>query len=123
MANITLNSKTYTGNGVSNGVAWYIERSAGVASGFAPLTGSVRLAEGKTPSNSKWKLVIPVVAATDSEQAVAGSVLRTAIVDISVRTAANATSAELTDIADQIEDLTANASFKASIASLATPSG
>lgn len=123
MANISLNTKTYTGNGIQNGIATYVERSGGVASSFSPLTGSVRLGSGETPSRIAWKLVYPVVATDDSECGCAGTVLRSSTIDISVRVSPTATSAELTDLSIRLKDLAADATFMASIASLASPTG
>lgn len=120
MANIVLNSKTYTGQGIVNTLGRYTERSAGVADGFSPLTGSVVV---DTKSRVKWKLSLPIIAEEASACACPGSVLRVADVDITIRMDKGMTLAERTDVADRVKDLTAHATFRDSVISLISPAG
>lgn len=121
MANLTLNGKTYTGAGVANGIASYVERSSGVASGFSPLTASVRPGSGNSPSKVAWKMKVPVVAGALLDNA--GQVLRTIEVDVSVRASALATTAELTDVELRVSDLVGTSAFTDSIKDLLQPAG
>lgn len=123
MANLTLDTKTYTGQGITNGITQYVETSAGVASGYSPLTCQVRpSSDGKAPSRVTWKLKIPIVASSIAGVP-DGTVLRFAEVDITARMAPLATSSEMTHVSEAVEDLAATAVFKASLASLTQPPG
>lgn len=119
---IVLNSKTYNFAGFNpQSISMYVERSAGVPSGFSPL--SARVEEGSGTSNTKvrWKLKIPVIASVDSECTCAGEVLREYITDIVVTVPPGSTSAERTDLLARITDLVGKAEFTASITSLVQP--
>lgn len=123
MANLTLDALTYVGQGVANGIASYIETSAGVATGYRRVTGSVRVpADGKGPSRVQWKLKIPVVASGISGVP-DGTVLRFIEGDINLRSSPLSTGAELTNFGDALQDLVATAAFAASVDSLTQPSG
>lgn len=120
MANIVLNTKTYTGGGVANSIATYTERSSGVAAGFSPLTGTVRM---DTKSRIQWKLGMPVIAAEASPCACPNDVVRRLDADLSIRFDPGATTAERTDFADRLKDLVNSAQFRASLISLEAPTG
>lgn len=123
MANLTLNTKTYTGQGITNGVTTYLETSAGVASGYSPLTAVVRpSSDGKAPSRISWKLKVPVVA-SGLAGVPDGTVLRFIEVDITARSAPLATAAEMTHVALAVKDLAATTVFQSSLASLVQPPG
>lgn len=120
MGNITLNTKTYNGSGVTNGIAQYIERSAGVAGGFSPVTGTVRQ---DSKSRVQWKLAQPVVAEEASACSCPGSVIRVMDANIQIRLDLGATLAERTDFALRLKDLVASADFQSSIINLQQPAG
>lgn len=120
MGNITLNTETYNGTGVTNGVAQYIERSAGVAAGFSPVTGSVRQ---DSKSRVQWKLAQPVVATEASSCSCPGTVIRVMDADIRARLDPGATLAERTDFALRLKDLVASVEFQQSIINLQQPGG
>lgn len=120
---ITLDSLVYDNVGFnSNGQFVYSEKSAGVPSGFAYLTSKVSGGTGKAATVVKWNLSRPIVAAVDSEQAVAGDVLRTYYVKIEVQIPAGSTAAERLDINDQIQSLVATTQWNASVETLVQPS-
>jgi len=115
MSNITLNTKTYTGDGIFNGLASWTERSGGIAASFSRLTQSLVI---NSMARIRTKLVMPIVATESSSCACAGDVVRTADADISVRLHPGMTLAERTDFADRLQDLVASAQFRAALISL-----
>lgn len=122
MPNIVLNTKTYNGSGIANGVASYMERSSGLAAGFSPLTAAVKALEsGK--SRISWKLFQPTVAAEASSCSCPGQVLRVNDANIGVRLDPGATLAERTDFALRLKDLVASTEFQSSIINLQQPNG
>lgn len=125
MANIVVNTKTYSGLGVVNGTAQYVERSAGTASGFSGMSAIVQLAGSSKGSKTRirWKFDVPVITAEATPCACPDDVIRAADVDVIVRFAKGATVAERTDITDRLKDLIASAQFRASLISLEQPAG
>lgn len=118
----TLNGLTYDYSGFSpQSISTWVERSLGVPAGFSILTNRVD-GGGEAATKVRWKLKVPVIAAVDSVQAVAGEMLREYFVDIVFTVPAGATLAERTSVEDRINDLVALAPFKASITSLIQPS-
>lgn len=120
---ISLNSKTYNFSGFNQqSISQYIERSAGVPSGFSPLT--VKVEDGGAGANTKvrWKLKIPVIAVADSECACIGALMREYIVDMVVTVPAGSLAAERTDLLTRIQDLVATPEYTGSITSLLQPS-
>lgn len=117
MSNIVLNSLTYVGNGIVNGVAWFINRSAGVVNGFNQLSSRIGYGD-KTIVH--WKLMLPSLVADDSPCGCAGSVSYTNYVDITARMDRKTTAAERTAILASIRDLVATTNFGDSITSLVT---
>lgn len=120
MANITLNTKTYTGRGVINSLSTYVELSGGIAASFSPLTASMKM---DTKSRVLWKLEVPVVAAEATSCACPGQVLRVSDASIQIRMDLGATVAERTDFALRLKDLVASPEFQASITNLQQPVG
>lgn len=121
---IVLNSKTYNFGGYDpNSVSQYIERSAGVPSGFSLLTSRVQGAgQGATDQKVRWWLNIPIIATVDSECACVGQVLRTYKVRIEVEEPAGSLAAERTDLQARIVALVSTTEFSASITNLLQPS-
>lgn len=121
---ITLNSKTYNFIGFDrNGVSVYQESSGGFPTSFSYLTCRELPASGKQPAKVRWRLTMPVVAPADTGFTAAGTILRTYAYDEGrVDIPADGTSAERTDFAARIADLTADAKYSASIVSLTQPS-
>ena len=116
---IVLNTKTYTFRGFNpQSISTYAETSAGVPNGFSWLTDKVEGADGTGKVKSRWKLKVPVVAATDTDCGCAGDLLREITVDVVVTSDRGSTVTERTDVADRIRDLVASPEFRASIINL-----
>lgn len=115
MSNLVLNSLTYVGQGIINGVNRFIEKSAGLVTGFVNLTNRVAF-QDKTIVH--WKLVIPTLVPEDSECGCAGQVKYTNYLDITVRYDRSTTAADRTAMLTTIRDLVATANFGDSITSL-----
>lgn len=125
--NITLNSKVYVPSGFSGSIAGWRYSGTGVPTGFSNLTESIDVpstARGATTTGQyrvKWKLKVPTIATDDSACACDGSVLRNTIADLVFTLHASGTTAERQDLLDQLDDLIADAQFRASILNLAYP--
>lgn len=115
MSNIVLNSLTYVGNGILNGVNSFVNRTAGVVSAFRTLTNRISYADKVTVH---WKLVLPTVVEEDSECGCAGSLKYTNYVDITYRADRRTTAAERTATLAAVRDLVATANFGTSITDL-----
>lgn len=119
MSTIVLNSLNYVGNGILNGVSQWWERSGGVVGAFSALTARINYNPTKTVV--AWKLVVPVTKEDDSACGCEGEVVRTTIIDISVRSDRTATAAERLDVMERISDLVASTQFVGSITNLVQP--
>lgn len=115
MSNIVLNTKTYTGTGLYNGLANWLEQSGGIAASFSRLTQSLVI---NSMIRVKTKLVMPVVASESSSCSCEGDVIRTADLDASIRMSPGMTLAERTDFADRVKDYFASAQFRAAVITL-----
>lgn len=124
MANITLNTKVYSGNGVRNGTASYTERTAGVPAGFSDASLEIQMGSGASARVRIYgKLNLPVIAAEASTCACPGQVLRRADANLNIRIDPTMTAAERTDFGLRLKDWVASPEFQASIASLLLPAG
>lgn len=104
----TLNTKIYNGAGLANGVARYVERSAGVASGFSNLTSSLKI---DSKVRGVIKIDLPEITTESSACACPGDILRMSGVDISIRLDPKAPAATRTDLRLRLKDLIASAQF------------
>ena len=120
MSNIVLNTLTYVGEGIVNGISRFTEKSAGVVAGFRRLTESIGFTSAKT--TVKWKLVIPTVQTDADACACPGAVLQETYVDITVRYDIKATQNQRDDTLAGIQDLVASTQFENSVANLILPS-
>lgn len=116
---LTLNTKVFTFDGISNAIATFSNRAAGVVAGFLQSSASVRF----TPEKSRitWKLGFPVVQTEASACGCPGDVLRRLDADLNIRLDPSATTAERTDFALSLQDLVASPEFQASIINLQVP--
>lgn len=105
---LTLNTKTYAGAGVANGVTSYVERSAGVASGFSTLTSSLRI---DSMVRGKVVLTLPLIAPEATACACPGDVVKSGEAQILIRLDKKLTTAERTDLRLRLKDLVASAQF------------
>ena len=119
MSNIVLNTLTYVGTGILNGISQWWERSKSLVNAFSLLTNRISYNPSKTVV--AWKLTVPVVREADSACGCAGEVVRTTIADIVIRFDRNATAAERLDVKERIEDLVASTQFASSITDLVQP--
>lgn len=115
MSNIVLNTKTYSGSGIQNGVAAFVERSGGIAASFSQLKMSERI---DTKIRGKATLDLPVVATEATSCSCPGTVLRVADANLQFRMDTTMTTAERTDFADRLKDLVSSAQFRAMIINL-----
>lgn len=118
---LTLNTKTYAGNGIQNGIASYTERSVGIASGFSDVTSSLKLEASKT--RGVVKLTLPEVTTEASACACPGDILRTSDVITNIRIDPKAPAATRTDLYLRYKDLVASAAFRAMFEDLANMPG
>lgn len=119
MSTIVLNSLNYVGGGILNGVSQFWERSKSLVSAFSTLTA--RVSYNATKTVVAWKLTVPVTVTEDSTCGCIGDVLRSTIVDVSVRFDRGATSAERADVLARIQDLVLTTQFVGSVNSLVQP--
>jgi hypothetical protein len=111
-ANLTLNTVVYVPGGILNALATWINRASGLAGSFSRVTQKVVAPAGNSKVyNVVHTLEIPIVQATDSACACAGTVLRTEKVSISYLTALTSTTADRTDTYLRLKDLVASAPF------------
>lgn len=122
IANVVLNTKTYTYSQDQNGVILWRDVSGGVPSGFPTLQMSLSSpAKADLPYVLKLKLRIPVVATEASECTCAGDVLRWEEGNVTVQLPQTGTTAERLDFSLQMKDLMANALVLAAEQSLVRP--
>lgn len=120
MSTIVLNTLSYAGEGVVNGISRFVERSAGVVAYFRSLTASVKTTNSRTAV--KWKLVLPFPSSAPASCPCPGEApFLDAIVNIDVRLDARADEAFRTAVQIAITDLAAKDEFKNSIKLLTTP--
>lgn len=109
-ASVTLNSVVYDPAGASNGILKWVNRTGGILNSFSALTQSYTDQSGaRKLTKASFRVEIPVVAATDSECACAGTVLRTSSFQIEYWIDPNATTAERLDLWTRAKDLAAAA--------------
>lgn len=127
---ITLNSVVYNWVGFDpTGTSRWTATAGGLATSFANLTARVTIGgfEGSSKtarmSKSKWRLVTPVIATEDSDCSCAGTVLRTAYVDISADFHPTSTLAERTDMLARLRALVLTTQFGDSYLNLTQPAG
>lgn len=124
MTDITLNTKVYSGRGIANLIATWVNMASGLLAAFAQLTGSVKLPSGKeAKANIQWRLKVPIVAEEASSCACPGQVVDEIDAYIQVRCSQGVSSAVRTDFALQLKDLVATPAFQESIASFQQPVG
>lgn len=119
MSTIVLNSLNYVGTGIQNGISHWWERSKGLVAAFSQLTG--RVSYNPTKTVVAWKLTVPVTQLEDSACGCVGDVVRTTIVDVSVRFDRGATSTERADVLARLQNLVATTQFAGSITNLVQP--
>lgn len=119
MSNIVLDTLTYVGEGLLNGISRFVERSAGVARYFRVLTSSVNYNKTSERVTVKWKLVLPYPAAPEEECPCDGAVpFADTIMNIDIRVDGRASLAYREDIVDAIQSLVTTTQFTGTIETL-----
>lgn len=105
-ANLVLNNVTYVPAGnVKPGIVTWIDRSAGVQSGFSVFTQKASLADTVRKTNKfEYRLAVPVIETTSDTCACSGDVLRTSGGGFSFYFAPGATLSERTDTVQRLID-------------------
>lgn len=116
MSNIVLDGKTYTGNGITNGVNLWQNRSAGTVAGFADLTTQINYT--KTKVNVLSKIRVPVLADSDTACACEGTVLRTNYVDLNFRFDVSANQSDRDAMWQAVKDWVDSGQFAALVKTL-----
>lgn len=121
---IVLNGKTYDFIGFDqNGVATWQETSGDIPSSFGYLTCRVTRGGSSAETVVRWRLTMPIVAASDSACCNGGKVLRIFRYDEGkVTVPSTSTAAERTDFRARILALTGTAQYVSSILHLVAPS-
>lgn len=112
---ITLNTKTYSGAGVANGIANYVNRDAGIAAGFSTLTSSLRI---DSMVRGKVILNLPIIAPEATACACPGDVLTSGEVTVSFRLDKKLPAVTRTDLRLRLKDLVASPQFIAMLDNL-----
>lgn len=119
MSNIVLNTLTYVGEGLINGLSHFWERSAGLAGGFRHLTN--RVTQSASLIHVAWKLTMPELVADDSPCGCEGAqAFAPTIVDITVRFDKKAPQAHRDAVQTSLENLVVTTQFRNSV-KLLTP--
>lgn len=122
IANVVLNTKTYTFASDQGGIITWLEQSGGIPTGFSALTLALRQPNKQgSPYRLEMRLGVPTVAAVDSSCTCTGDVLRSEDARIVVEIPVNGTTAERTDVGLRLKDLLANTQVQAALASLTRP--
>ena len=121
MANLVLNGKTYYGAGLANGIAKYVDRSAGVPAGFSEATSSVR--SDKDYYRLTGKLNLPIVSTSATECACPGSILSESDAQFTVRIDPKADLATRTDLNERFQAYVATAEVEAMFLNLQNLTG
>lgn len=115
MSDIVLNTKTYTGGSVVNGLMQWTERSLGLSGLFSWVRSQLRSTDRARP---RWTLHLPFETPEGAPVCCGPNEFRSADADISIRLDHTLSTAERTDFADRLQALVASAQFRASIIQL-----
>lgn len=124
MSNIVLNTITYVGRGLQNGVARYITSAAGTLARFVRrLTGQVVM--GPNVTTVRWALTIPVAPGEDDPACPCPGEqpMRDTQIEVIVRSDARAPSDHRATCLASVQDLVQDASFGVSVTDLVQPAG
>lgn len=121
IANVVLNTKTYTFASDQSGIITWNETSGGIPTGFSKLTLALREPSKDGPFRLEMRLGMPVVAAVDSACSCTGEVLRHEDARVVVEIPQTGSTAERTDYGLRLKDLLANAQVQAALATLVRP--
>ncbi len=121
-APVTLNTKVYNPIGIVDGVAKWRETSAAFPQGYSILSLSMKSpSPGSKNYRSVSKMLIPVVQATDSGFAQAGTFLRQSAYEVTATLDSALTAAERTDAWTRFKEWVASSQFEDPFADLIPP--
>lgn len=118
MSDIVLNSLTYVGNGITNAVSYWYERSKGIVAAFSTLTCRVSYNPSKTVV--QWKATIPVVI-EPAEGCCTVAPMSNTIIDVTLRFDRELPSAERVDALTRLQELVLKPEFTGSVTNLVQP--
>lgn len=110
----TLNTKAYNFQGFIGDTESWGHIGSGVFIGRAILKHVIALVNKGAAIRQNWNLKVPVVAESDSACACAGTPLYENTVSVTSHFSTKSTTADRQDILDQLDDLIADADFRAS---------
>lgn len=127
IANVVLNTKTYTPVKSTGQKIDFVEASGGIPTGFSRLSLELRSPNSGDPKKgspyrAEFVLDLPVVAAVDSECACVGDILRWTKSRVLVEIPQTGTTAERVDFGLRLKDLAADTQVQAILSSLTMPS-
>lgn len=118
MSNLVLNTLTYVGDGIANGISRFTERSLGIAKYFKAVTGSVGQATSGRIS-VKFKLVYPYPDAVPESCPCDGELPFTdTIVNLDFRFDGRTDTAYRTAVYLAVKDLVATTQFQSGVKDL-----
>lgn len=113
-SSFSLDGKTYGFGGVSGNTERWFYSPTGAITGRAELRQQVQLGVANNSAlRQNWTLAVPVVVADDSPCGCAGAEKYRNTVGITQYRANEATTADLQDLLDQLDDLVADADWRA----------
>lgn len=103
---VTLNAKSYAPSGtIAPGILSWVDRSAGIHTGFSVLTQKASLANAKRPTSKfEYRVTVPVIETSTTASVPAGDVLRVGGGTFSFWFADSATAAERADVIARVTD-------------------
>ena len=121
MSNLTLNTKTYNGAGLRDGVAEWYERSGGVAASFSKADASLRFSAGKW--RGLGRLSLPTVLDASSACGCEGDLASLSDASFTFRIDPKASPDAREDLYLRFKDYVASAEVHAMFQNLQFPTG
>ena len=110
----TLNGKAFGFKGSKGNVESWKYSATGSVNGASVLDHELsQTVGGGASSRQSWKLAVPVLATEDSSCACVGSVLRKSTLDLVYNSSNLSTTSERQEVLDELDDLIADADFRA----------
>lgn len=117
-SSFTLNSKTYNFQGLENNTESWGYSTSGAFTGRSVLYHqNQRNVNNGASHRQNWRLVVPVLVGEDSPCGCEGSVKYENTLSLTLHRSNKATTTDLQDILDQLDDLIADTDFRAAFLS------
>lgn len=116
MSNIILNTLTYVGEGLANGVSRFVNRAAGLYAGFSAALGRVTSSQKKV--TVRWNFTVPVLITGDTACGCDGEVRYITYVETTVRFDQAASAAHREDVYLRLKDLVGSVPYATSVKDL-----